>query len=71
MVNSNIIEMTIWHRSCNHKGVKRDVTILFPGVGECDCLECDGSGWWDYGPPGTECDCVDCKGTGRVLVSTY
>ena len=65
----NTIIRSIYVRSCEYEGVIREVTILFPGVGECDCVECDGSGWWDYGPPGTEDLCVDCKGTGRILVS--
>jgi hypothetical protein len=69
-VDYKIEKRVIYHRGCNHVGVKRKVVILFPGVGECDCLECEGSGWWNYGPLGTECDCVDCKGTGRVLVAT-
>lgn len=33
------------------------------------CLECMGTGWWDFAPyvvPGGPC--VDCKGTGRVWV---
>lgn len=36
------------------------------------CLECGGTGWWQYGPdevPGI--DCVDCKGTGRQWVGLY
>ena len=46
-----------------------EVTEVFPGVGERDCHECGGSGWWDFGPPGTEGPCVDCKGTGKEFVS--
>ena len=35
-------------------------------VGRVACIECDGTGWWDFAPyavPGAPC--VECKGTGR------
>lgn len=33
------------------------------------CIECSGSGFWNFGPAGTEGDCVECKGTGRLWIS--
>jgi len=46
------------------------VTVIREGVGQHDCIECEGRGIWDYGPdeePVT--DCVECKGQGRVFCS--
>jgi ferredoxin-like protein FixX len=40
------------------------------GAGRIVCLECAGSGWWDYMEPeipGYACN--DCKGSGYALVS--
>ncbi len=39
------------------------------GYMEVPCNECEGSGYWGFGPPGTEGDCVDCKGTGKRWVN--
>jgi len=47
---------------------ERDVVKLFTGVGECDCIGCDGSGVFDGGQDGPV-ECVECKGTGRINVS--
>lgn len=51
--------------------VKRHVEIIdtILRIGCIVCLECGGSGWWDYGPPGTEGHCVNCKRTGKQYVS--
>ena len=47
-----------------------DVKVVTPEIGQIDCLECKGTGWWGYGPTEAECGpCVDCKGTGKVYVS--
>ena len=55
-----------------HKPITQKVKILMNGVGETDCLECDGLGYWGFGPTEEENGCcVDCKGTGKILVSTY
>jgi hypothetical protein len=38
-------------------------------VAQIGCLECNGTGWWGYGPtPAEQGECVACKGTGRVWV---
>lgn len=38
-------------------------------VGRVSCLECEGTGWWGYGPTSAECGpCINCKGTGRWYV---
>ena len=59
-------------------GWKRDrektveIEMLSPeiGAGRMSCPECEGTGWWGYGPTEAECGlCVDCKGTGKILVS--
>jgi hypothetical protein len=46
--------------------------VTFPvgsTVGRVSCRECDGTGWWGYGPTEAEDgECVPCKGTGRVWV---
>ena len=61
-----------------YRGFKREteveviVTEICPemGVGQIDCIECEGDGWWGYGPTENECGpCVECKGSGRVLVN--
>lgn len=49
------------------------VTVLLrlvtPEIGETACIECNGTGWWGFGPTPAECDpCVECKGTGRMFV---
>ena len=46
------------------------------GVAQIDCLECGGSGIWDFYPEGwihTPGDtvCIDCKGRGRVYTMYY
>lgn len=57
-------------------GMKRDrprsklVEDLGFGAGRIVCLECAGSGWWDYMEPEIPgFPCIDCKGTGYQLVS--
>lgn len=55
------------------RGTREHVrTASFPPgalVGQVSCIECDGSGWWGYGPvEEVNGHCVDCKGTGRVWV---
>lgn len=41
-------------------------------VGQINCVECDGTGWWAYAAYAVEPDiCVDCKGTGRMYVGLY
>jgi hypothetical protein len=44
--------------------------LVTPEIGEITCIECNGTGWWGFGPTPAECGpCVDCKGTGRIFVS--
>lgn len=57
-------------------GRKRDVPFaaevddLGNGAGRVTCLECRGTGVWDFmEPEEPACACVECKGTGRILVS--
>lgn len=50
--------------------VSVDAAAVALGAARVDCPECEGLGWWDYGPAGTEQDCVECKGTGCVWIST-
>ena len=52
-----------------------EITDIFPGVGQIDCIECGGDGDWTkfYPEPETLTEpmqCVTCKGTGRLYIST-
>lgn len=58
---------------CMTDGVHENVRIAaYPpaaAAGRIACHECDGSGWWGYGPTEDENGpCVVCKGTGREWV---
>ena len=56
-------------RNCD-TAVRRYVQDLGCGAGRIVCLECAGSGWWDYAEPEVPgCACNDCKGAGYMLVS--
>ena len=69
MKEGDIFKATVWWKGMRHQGRLQNITFLMQGVGETDCLECGGSGWWGFGPTEDECGpCVDCKGTGRILV---
>lgn len=65
----DVVEAVIyfgWHRDSPVACVVRVVT---PEVGEVACFECEGTGWWGYGPTPDECGpCVVCKGTRRIYV---
>lgn len=51
-------------------GIEREVRAVAPGVGEIDCMECEGTGWWAFMEPEIPGEpCVQCKGTGRQLIS--
>ena len=51
-------------------GVDREVHTVAPGIGEIDCLECNGTGIWDFMAPEIPADdCVQCKGTGKQLIN--
>ena len=59
-----------------YRGFKREtavpvaMTLVTPEIGVIDCIECGGTGVWDFEPTPAECGpCVECKGTGRVFVS--
>lgn len=46
------------------------VELITPEIGRIPCLECEGTGYWGYGPTPAECGpCVECKGTGKIFVS--
>lgn len=46
--------------------VRRKGKIVGDMVLQIDCLECGGTGWWDFGPDDEEPGpCVQCKGTGK------
>ena len=50
--------------------VERYVRDLGCGAGQIVCLECCGTGVWDWGEPVIPSfPCTNCKGTGRQLVS--
>ena len=47
-----------------------EVEIITDDIGQISCLECNGSGRWDYGPTDEEDElCIPCKGTGKVYIS--
>ena len=56
-------------------GFKRDKEReinIYPnelGIYKTGCFECEGTGWWGYGPPGTEGPCNVCKGTGQIFIT--
>jgi hypothetical protein len=55
-------------RNCNTP-VEREVTDR-DVAGEIACLECFGTGIWDFMEPEVPAfPCVDCKGTGKQFVS--
>ena len=46
--------------------------ICDSGIGRIDCIECEGTGYWPYGPAPEECGpCVECKGTGKVFINSF
>jgi hypothetical protein len=64
-----------WPRAPIGQFVEQLVTILTPGVGITDCLECAGAGdWTPFVPweaePGSV-PCVNCKGSGKIHVDAW
>ncbi len=54
----------------NETVVRREVKDLGAGAGQITCLECGGSGDWDFMEPEIPTEkCVPCKGSGKMLVS--
>lgn len=58
---------------CRTDGVREYArTASYPDdavAGQIACIECSGTGWWDYAPYAVAGGpCVECKGTGRVWV---
>lgn len=50
----------------NNTVVRRKAKVVEGIVLQIDCLECGGTGWWDFGPDEEEPGpCVQCKGTGK------
>lgn len=46
--------------------VRKDAEVISGIALQIDCLECGGTGWWDFGPDEEEPGpCVCCKGTGK------
>lgn len=65
-------EAQIYVHGFHNKGATQLVTVIDPimRIGQTPCLECEGDGWWGYGPTEAECGlCIDCKGTGKIYVS--
>jgi hypothetical protein len=54
---------------CGSMAREKEVTQIFPGVGEMNCVDCDGRGEVDFEPDAGFQKCVACKGTGKLLVS--
>lgn len=59
-----------------YRGMLRETAVpvllemITPEIAKIDCIECGGSGRWDFGPTPETCGpCVDCKGTGKIFVS--
>ena len=49
--------------------VRRKAKIVGDMVLQIDCLECGGTGWWDFGPDEEEPGpCVQCRGTGKQFL---
>ena len=47
-----------------------EVADLGCGAAQINCLECNGSGMWDFLVPELPAEpCVSCKGTGKILVA--
>lgn len=42
---------------------------IFNGYKAIKCLECEGTGIWDYVDYLPAEDCVNCKGTGTILIN--
>jgi hypothetical protein len=63
-------KMIIYRGFLRTTEVEQDVEDMGCGAGRTKCIECEGTGWWGYGPTEKECGpCVECKGTGYILVS--
>lgn len=64
------IPMTVYFGPTRDGVTTKPVEDLGCGAGRIVCLECAGSGWWDYMEPEIPgFPCNDCKGTGYQLVS--
>lgn len=62
--------MTVYCGSLRETEVVAGVEDLGGGAGRVACLECGGSGWWDFAAPEVPPrPCVPCKGSGWELVS--
>lgn len=46
-----------------------DEEDILNGYKNIDCLECEGTGIWNYVDYLPAEDCVCCKGTGKILVN--
>ena len=59
-----------------YTGLKRDKETeinIHPnelGIYKTICHECEGTGWWGYGPTKNERGpCIVCKGTGQIYIT--
>ncbi len=58
-----------------YTGRKRDQETeinIYPneiGIYKTGCPECDGKGWWNYGPPEEAGPCNVCKCTGQIYIT--
>jgi DnaJ-class molecular chaperone len=48
--------------------IKEKPNIVSDIAFQITCIECQGTGQWSFGPPGTNGTCIDCKGTGKQYV---
>ncbi len=66
------MEKGIVYRGLNYvTPVEVVVTKICSGVGQIKCIECEGTGWWAYGPTEEDGPCIECKGTGKIYVGSF
>lgn len=65
------MEAVAWLGWQRETPVEIEITIeeVAQGYALKPCFECEGTGQWAYGPPGTEGPCVVCKGTGKNYIN--
>jgi hypothetical protein len=62
--------MIVWRGFSRCTEVAATVERLSCGAGRIACIECGGTGVWDFMVPDIAASpCVECKGTGKTYVS--